>query len=354
MYFITTNLDNRNFSEGITTGRLKTGSNYLYFLRLHIYNLLKDSCENRFTQNYPFVYNKNKKSDCYIRINMLFTNYKIRTINTYNRLNLCLEKKNIILSDRYNFYDINILVKFNIKISENYIVYFYEYNNNANCLKLCKYVIAKLSNSYDNILYKNIISTIVKYSTLYCYIDILEYVKTSGISLDVFTCESITHASSLGHTIVLDWLFNSGFELKYDEKALDIASERGHINVLEWWKNSGLPLKYSKNALDKASWNNNLDVLEWWANSGLNLIYSEHGFNNALLHTSVKALDWWTNSGLELRYSPHVFTNVIKNFSYNSSFIEWLLRNKSKFNFLETNPSIQYIIDGLLFNWLNK
>jgi hypothetical protein len=351
MYFITTNLDNRNFSDGTRSERLKTGSNYLYFLRLHIYNLLRDSCENRFTQNYPFVYNKNKKSDCYIRINMLFTDYKIRTINTYKCL-LYLEKKNIILSDRYNFYDINTLVKFNIKISENYIVYFYEYNNNANCLKLCKYVITKLLNSYDNLLYENIISTIVKYSTLYCYINILEYLKTSGISLDVFTCESIICASSLGHTIVLDWLFNSGFELKYNEKALDIASERGHINVLEWWKNSGLPLKYSKNALDKASWNNNLDVLEWWANSGLNLIYSEEAFNNALTSTSVKALDWWTNSGLELRYSPHVFTNIITNVRYNSSFIEWFLRNKSKFNFLATQSSTWYITTEVLFNKL--
>jgi hypothetical protein len=115
----------------------------------------------------------------------------------------------------------------------------------------------------------------------------------------------ISELCKRGKVNILEWLFDSGLELKYTSDALDwascngldLASCNGHVNVLEWWKNSGLELQYTESALNWASENCHINVLEWWKNSGLELKYTESVLNSASENGHVGVLEWWKNSG---------------------------------------------------------
>ncbi len=71
----------------------------------------------------------------------------------------------------------------------------------------------------------------------------------------------------------------------------------GNVAALEWWKNSGLELKYTTRAMDLAE---GPDTLQWWRQSGLTLQFSVNGtgLRNALVHQDRETAAWWMESGL--------------------------------------------------------
>jgi ankyrin repeat protein len=128
-------------------------------------------------------------------------------------------------------------------------------------------------------------------------VDILKWWKNSGYQL-LYEESALEYASQYGHVNVLEWWKNSGLELKYDTYALDWASRSGQVEVLKWWKNSGLELKYTENALNWASRNGHVNVLEWWKNSCLELKYNKQALKYASQNGHINILEWWKNSGL--------------------------------------------------------
>ena len=142
------------------------------------------------------------------------------------------------------------------------------------------------------------------------YTDLIDWFISLKIYKIVYTNIPIDRASKMCNLNVLEWWKKSGLPLKYSEKALDNASKHGHINVLAWWFNSNLPLKYTKCAIDNASRHGHINVLEWWINSKLGLQYSKYALNMTIKNGDEKTLNWWINSGLPLKYSCK-YKNII-------------------------------------------
>jgi hypothetical protein len=63
----------------------------------------------------------------------------------------------------------------------------------------------------------------------------------------------ILNASALGSIEMLEWVINSGYEFKYDERAISNATFGNHIHILEWFKNSGYKLKYRNYAITQTN-----------------------------------------------------------------------------------------------------
>ncbi|AZL89856.1 ankyrin repeat protein [Megavirus baoshan] len=112
---------------------------------------------------------------------------------------------------------------------------------------------------------------------------------------------------------VLDWCKKSGIILNDD--IIDMASKDGHINVLNWFLNSGLELKYTKKAMNLA---HDCKILQWWFDSGLELLYDDLSMSSAL---NVEILEWWKYSGLPLRYNKYIIPEIIER--NNVSILEW-------------------------------
>ncbi|KAI9315805.1 hypothetical protein DFJ73DRAFT_779800 [Zopfochytrium polystomum] len=55
----------------------------------------------------------------------------------------------------------------------------------------------------------------------------------------------------------------------YDEAAMDGASERGEAEVLQWWKDSGYELKFTQKAVLGAVRGHCNESLQWWKGSGI-------------------------------------------------------------------------------------
>jgi len=132
-----------------------------------------------------------------------------------------------------------------------------------------------------------------------CDVNVLEWWKNSGFELN-YSESAINWASNSGHVEVLEWWKNSGLELKYNN-AINYASENGHVKVLEWWlkanKETGLKLKYSHEAINYASKNNHVDILEWWLeahkSTGLELRYTSFAIDRACENGHPNVLKWW-------------------------------------------------------------
>jgi hypothetical protein len=87
-------------------------------------------------------------------------------------------------------------------------------------------------------------------------------------------------------------LYNS--DLFYTTLAMDYASANGHTNILEWWKNSGFELKYTKFAMNMAAIMNNIEILDWWINSDLELKYDISAMKMASEFDQPEHKTWWT------------------------------------------------------------
>ncbi|KNE64629.1 hypothetical protein AMAG_09984 [Allomyces macrogynus ATCC 38327] len=75
----------------------------------------------------------------------------------------------------------------------------------------------------------------------------------------------IDSACMIGNVALLDWwLYESGLEPLYTERALDLASVRGDLAVLDWWRRSGLPLKYNYDTLIGGQASDKKGVASWW------------------------------------------------------------------------------------------
>ncbi|KAJ3350708.1 hypothetical protein GGF32_004670 [Allomyces javanicus] len=75
----------------------------------------------------------------------------------------------------------------------------------------------------------------------------------------------IDSACRIGNVALLDWwLYESGLEPLYTERALDLASVRGDLAVLDWWRRSGLPLKYNYDTLIGGQASEKKSVAAWW------------------------------------------------------------------------------------------
>uniref|UniRef100_A0A6C0EB92 Ankyrin repeat protein n=1 Tax=viral metagenome TaxID=1070528 RepID=A0A6C0EB92_9ZZZZ len=179
----------------IDNGSYKTGSNYLKgclsfkkFLKLD-----KDDVDsNTFMGTSDTILNGVNFDSLYLRI----------VIKICDMPNVC----KVILSDKYDLYDISIITRFNLQIKP-----------------YCNYIVNAGAKGYTHI---------------------LEWLKKSEL-------------------IVYDPVY-------YQDYALTLPTIYGHVNVLEWWKNSGFPLKYDPLVLNfYLKRFKNSEVLQWWQNSGL-------------------------------------------------------------------------------------
>jgi len=210
----------------------------------------------------------------YIRCVLILPSSKI----THNKglMSLTSDQGKVILSDVYNIYNPDTLIKFNLHRP---------YCKRNNTMNIYNYPPHRYYNYY------------IDMCSYHGHINVLEWWKRSGLEFK-YSESSLDWASKYGHINVLEWWKNSGLELKYSEYSLDWASKNGHINVLTWWKNSGLPLKYSGDALYNPTINKHINVLEWWKHSGLELKYPKI-FRSKLAYDVPRiALEWWKNSGL--------------------------------------------------------
>jgi hypothetical protein len=259
-----------------------------------------------------------------------------------------IQKKQIILSEKYYLYDIKTIKKFILPINSEYI---YEVSSRGltNILDYLKQNEDLIDGDYNEILYelpgfehnrivildwlkKSDIS--LKYGEMlperasrFGSIDVLEWLYKNGFTFTYTSdvLDDISKVSETDNIKVLQWWFNSGLELKYTKKAFDKACKLGYTNILELWKKSGNKLKYTENILDYASGHGHVNVLEWLKNSGLELTYTSNAMDSASYECHIDVLDWWLNSGLELKY-----TNDAIKYMSNYKVLEWW--RKSKFN----------------------
>ena len=215
----------------------------------------------------------------------------------------------IILSDEYCISDINIIRRFNIHITH------------YNILNICsigatetlEYI--KKNNLFPNALYDRYNVSYFDVASYYGHINVLDWLLNSGVNLK-YSYTSIDNASKNGHVNVLNWWLKSNLPLKYTEKSLYWASKNGHVDVLTWWCKSNLPLKYDESALDSASWNGHINVLNWWFNSNLPLKYTNSAIDIASDKGYVEILNLWCCSGVELKYTDYqlIFASDNENF----------------------------------------
>jgi hypothetical protein len=90
-------------------------------------------------------------------------------------------------------------------------------------------------------------------------------------TLPLLPSASVDEASRRGLVDLLQCWRESGLEMQWSSRVMDIASWLGHIAVLEWWKTSGLEMKWSSRAMNLASSQGRVDVLQWWKQSGLEM-----------------------------------------------------------------------------------
>jgi hypothetical protein len=155
------------------------------------------------------------------------------------------------------------------------------------------------------------------YGISYNLIDILELMKTSGLtSPDVFNGYTLTH-------------YRHSYRSKYYTCPTTVAKG------LEWWKNSGFPLIYTEDAVDTASKYGIINELNWWLNSGLEIKYSELAIYYAVLHADIEVLNWWSNSGLPLKIDKDSVSLQIYHYYYSdyhtddvkTKVVDWWIKN---------------------------
>jgi ankyrin repeat protein len=206
----------------------------------------------------------------------------------------------IILGEKYYFYDVNTIKKFNLPITSIYIYYVCMFGE----VKVLEYLLKNNKFPSKDIYYTECVEIASKNG----HINVLEWWKNSGLK---FTCgRSVIIASDEGHIEILTWWKNSGLLIEYTNNRIEYtndcitnASDKCNIDVLNWWKNSGLPLKYKQDSIDNASKFGNIKILKWWLNSGLELKYSAYAIDWASRNGHVGVLEWWKNSGLDLQYT---------------------------------------------------
>jgi hypothetical protein len=134
-------------------------------------------------------------------------------------------------------------------------------------------------------------------------IDVLKWWYESGLQFETSEEDVFSFASEKGFINLLNWLVDSNIPVKCGRYSLYLASLNGHAHILEWWKNTGLPLKYDESPLNIASKKGFVHILEWWKNSSLSLKYSEKALSSASEDATTNSLKWWFNSGLPLKYN---------------------------------------------------
>ena len=147
-------------------------------------------------------------------------------------------EKAVKLTQSYPLYSISTIMRFKLKITEDYILH---------CILLGE-------------------------------IEVIEWcqknVKFEGLFKDGINLSNVLYFSDgLLDQPTFDWLLKCGIKLTYTDLMMDHVSilTYNRVFILEWLKNSGLPLLYTEKALRWATTTKNLDVLDWWKNSGLEL-----------------------------------------------------------------------------------
>jgi hypothetical protein len=233
MYFLLTTKDDEFFQSANVFFKYNTESSK-FKSGLNIVNY-KGSNSNVYIINVNTFYNTNVEH-MYIRLVISISEPIILTpINLFSKLIGFPKNSKIILSDRYNLFDMETIKRFNLKITGEYID------------GLC--VNGK--------------------------VDMLETLKNAGMLCPKVLYERIGgklllyYPSIYKQINVLEWWKNSGLPLEYDHVVLDSVAELGLIEVLDWWRNSGLELKYSRVGLLGALHKGHQNVINWWFNNGL-------------------------------------------------------------------------------------
>lgn len=218
-----------------------------------------------------------------------------------------IQKKQIILSEKYNLYDIKTIKKFKLPINSEYI-YEISCRGLTNILNYLKQNEDLIDGDYNEILYE-------LPGFEHNRIVILDWLKNSGISLEYGKILP-ERASRFGSIDVLEWVHKNGFNFEYTSDVLDDiskVSETDNIKMLTWWFNSGLELKYTEKTLDDIGMyisQHDIEVLNWWKHSGLFLKYSNKALENASIKRHINILEWWGNSGLPFKYSEHTLSLI--------------------------------------------
>ena len=300
---------------------------------------------------------KNIYINILIEKKLMYYNFADVSLETYSYI----EDNNVIISDSYNIYDIETILKFKLDVTKQYIGALFRANRNDTLQHLYKH------KNYKNKIIKMLEDDCISKNYYYPYIFYTGLCKGSSLILEwceenntmpikYFNTSKYSHildiGSSNGVIHILDWFIKSGlkygFELKYSDNALNSASGSGYTNVLDWWFNSGLELKYSERALDRASKNNHINVLDWWLNSGLELKYSEDALDWASKNGHINVLDWWKNTGLPIKCSLLALKYAISNNHYHV--LEWWKNNGliSISKYIETENNIENEIKSIL------
>ncbi|ARF10406.1 hypothetical protein Hokovirus_1_285 [Hokovirus HKV1] len=130
------------------------------------------------------------------------------------------------------------------------------------------------------------------------------------------------YASAIDHINVLEWWSNTN-NLQYDEFCIDRACGRNNINVLKWWFKASyekdLELKYTNRAIDLATLGGYTKILKCWkknkdklTNKGYSLKYSSEGFNvsNALANSKLDVEEE------RIKYFSFTFNTIHDNYKF--------------------------------------